>query len=438
VRSALFMFIILMGCGHNASPPAASKESAPERTRLLGAVGPHPRGFATLSLHDPALRTQGMELEAELRKSFGKQLSDCNIALERLDQFRIAVGEPLRIAAELDGKIDVHAVSCVVGGDPAMQALTRAGVVVRDRPGGIAIDYHVALTQDERAHAAGTDLASRCTDVICAAIVLGPPNRPLWVQVRVRDRFQLELSGPSLGRAAVLAVVAAIDGLRQSSPELSLLNVREQHGALIVELPRDPSILSMIAAALTLRTQLLEAFKVPSSSMVPTLLVDDQFFVAKGPLLGALVPGDLVVYRQGDTTWVKRYLAGPGQTIAESESGISIDGKPLTTEIVDPSFHYKDRDGDSDQLLERSGSVVREHLGARGYLTLRTGPARATGTWTVPAGQVFFVGDNRNNSNDSRYLGASPNDVIVGRVLGVWLAFRDGAPDWDRMGVPIE
>lgn len=98
----------------------------------------------------------------------------------------------------------------------------------------------------------------------------------------------------------------------------------------------------------------------------------------------------------------------------------------------------KDRDETTARVSGRSGTVVREHLGARSYLTLRTGPPNQTGTWTVPSAHVFFVGDSRDNSNDSRYLGTSPEDAIIGRVLGVWLAFRDGAPDWDRLGMPVE
>jgi len=388
-----------------------------------------------LSLQDPVLDVQRVALAAGLRNAFGKTPVDCDGVLERVDQIRIAIGEPLRIAAELDGKIDVQSVSCLLGGDAAATALARDGLVVRNRPGGIAVEYQVEPSHDERAPAVANELMSRCTEVPCAAAVLGPPNRPLWIQLALRGTLRIELSGSSIAHAAD-AVVAAVDGLRQTSPGLSILTVREQHGALIVEVSRDPPMLSTIATALTLRTQLLEVFKVPSSSMVPTVHMDDQIYVGKGPLFGDLVPGQVIVYRQGEQVWVKRYLAGPGQTIAVTESGISIDGKPLVTEVVDPGFHYQDHDGDSPQV--HSGSVVREHLGARSYLTLRTGATRPTGTWTVPAGQVFFVGDNRNNSNDSRYRGAVPKDAIIGRVLGVWLGFRDGAPDWDRMGVPIE
>ena len=444
MRSTLLVLVpglvLGLGCGHGSPPPAASPAPAPVVSPLLAAVGAKPRGFAILSSALPPIQGQLEELETGLRKELGKSPSDCGVALAKLERIRIAIGEPLRIAAEIDGPIDTCAVTCLAGG-AAMAGLAREGLVIRDRPGGIAVEYQSDRTQAERARAVGRELARRCAEPSCAAIALGPSDRRLWVQLQIGKTFRLELSGPSLGHGAA-ALVAAIDQLRAANPALNLLTVREQQGALVVEMPADPPVASTVAMALTLRGKLLEAFKIPSSSMVPTLLVDDHVFVAKGPLLGEPAPGDLLVYNQvldqEPRAWVKRYLAGPGQTIAETEAGISIDGKLLATEVLDPAYHYRDRDEATDRVLDRSGTLVREHLGARSYLTLRTGPPNQAGTWTVPADHVFFLGDSRNNSNDSRYLGASPNDAIVGRVVGIWLAYHDGVLDWDRMGVPVE
>jgi signal peptidase I len=97
------------------------------------------------------------------------------------------------------------------------------------------------------------------------------------------------------------------------------------------------------------------------------------------------------------------------------------------------------RGGSASALPAFAGEAsVDAAFSARNYQIVRTGPPRSTGSWTVPPGQLFLIGDNRNNSNDSRYLGASPKDAIVGRVLGTWFAVRDGAPDWDRIGIPLE
>jgi signal peptidase I len=397
-------------------------------------VGPGPRVFARLSFSDVVLRDKLAEAET-FRAPSGRSLTECGVALAGLQQVRIAIGEPLRVAAELDGKIDARAVGCVLG-DADLAALTRRGLVIRDRPGGIAIEYLAAQEPAERAAATGGELARRCEGTSCAAAMLGPPDARLWLQLAVDKTMRLRLSGPDFHRFAA-AANALLDELRSTSRDGALLTFREQGGALWIEAPADLSIGSSVLVALNLRAQLIESFKIPSSSMVPTILMNDDFFIGKGRLLGDPVPGDLLVFRQGTGMWVKRYLAGPGQTIAETESGIAIDGKLLATEVVDPAYRYQDGESGRD-AHERTGALVREHLGARSYLIVRTGPPRSTGSWTVPPGQLFLVGDNRNNSNDSRYLGAIPRDAIVGRVLGTWFAMRDGAPDWDRIGIPLE
>jgi signal peptidase I len=258
----------------------------------------------------------------------------------------------------------------------------------------------------------------------------------LWLQLALDKVLRLQLSGPSFHRFAA-AANAVLDELRGTARDGTLPTIREQRGALSIEIPADISTSSSVFLALSLRERLVESFTVPSSSMVPTVHIGDYVFVGKGRLLGDPVPGDLLVYRQDTRMWIKRYLAGPGQTIAETESGIAIDGKLLATEVVDPAHHFRDGDADAS-AQERIGALVREHLGARSYLIVRTGPPRSTGSWVVPGGQVFFIGDNRNNSNDSRYLGASPRDAIAGRVLGTWFAVRDGVPDWDRIGIPLD
>jgi len=438
VRATLLVLVIA-ACGRGSPSSSTSDPGGPADVSalspLLAAVGPAPRGFASLVLTDPAFHDQLTQLQAALRAQLGSGSGDCGTALSRLERLRIAVGEPLRIAAELDGQIDARAVACLLG-EADVATLARSGLVLRDRPGGVAIEYQADRGQAERARRVGGELMRRCGSPSCAVLMLGPASARLWVQYELDQTMRMTLSGPSFGHA-VSAANAALDALRKDNPAMGLLTLREQHGDLVAELPKAPSSLEMVFLALTLRGRMLEAFKIPSSSMAPTVLVDDHLFIVKGALTGEVVPGDVLVYKQDDVQWIKRYIAGPGQTIAETDTGLVIDGQPLATEVVDPNYRY--RDGEKSlRIVERTGTVVREHLGARSYLTLRTGPPRQTGSWTVPAGHVFLIGDNRNNSNDSRYVGPTRKENVVGRAVFTWLAYRDGVPDWDRMGVSPE
>jgi signal peptidase I len=431
---------LVVGCGSSAgSQPAVVAPPAPPASppvpAVLTMVGAHPRGFARISLADPEIRAQLVELAAALSAEIGRSPADCGIDPVRLERLQVAIGEPLRVAAELDGPIDLRAVGCLAG-ERAMKGLAALGVVLRDRPGGLAIEYQAEAAQTASASAAGADLAQRCPGAICGTATLGPAGQPLRVEFQLGKTAHIAIDGPGLGHGAA-AVVTAIDQLRATSPDLQGLEVHDQGGALVVD-RFGSDVTASVALALALRQRLLEAFKIPSSSMIPTLQINDHVFAAKGSLAGALQPGDILVHNAGGQQYLKRYLAGPGQVVTETEAGISIDGKPLVTEVVERNYHYADRNEASGNWADRSGTLVREHLGARSYLTLRSGPPHKTGTWTVPAGHVFLVGDNRNNSNDSRYQGAIPQGDIVGRVVGIYLAYHDGAIDWERMGTAVE
>jgi signal peptidase I len=320
-------------------------------------------------------------------------------------------------------------------GDRGAAALAGAGVTVRDRPGGVAIEY-ATQPLNERAAVSARELVRRCEATSCAVAMLGPPSARLWLQLVLDKTLRGQLTGASFHRFAE-AAGALFEDLRRTSPSMALPTIREQAGGLSISAAPGDSVEASTKLAMILRARLVEAFRVPSSSMVPTLQANDQIFVGKGQLLGDVAPGDLVAYKQEGRIYIKRYLAGPGQTVTETDAGLSVDGKPLAIEVVDRAYHYRDQD-EVEGAVDRSGALVREHLGSRSYLTVRTGPPHSKDTWKVPPDHVFFIGDNRNNSNDSRYLGASPKDAIVGRVLCTWFALRDRLPDWDRIGIALE
>ena len=216
-----------------------------------------------------------------------------------------------------------------------------------------------------------------------------------------------------------------------------------------------------VAVALLLRAFVVEAFKIPSGSMLPTLQIQDHIFVNKfkyGPtipftktrLFTSMPParGDVMVFETPDPApnnegqdFIKRVIALPGDTLAVDG------GHPIINGWKVPSCsagEYEFREGNAYGSPKR-GELYVEYLGDATYLTLyedgrfdgRQGPYR------VKPGEVWVLGDNRNNSSDSRAWfghrgGGAPFENIKGRAMFVWLSFGlDGGVTWDRLLVDV-
>lgn len=205
-----------------------------------------------------------------------------------------------------------------------------------------------------------------------------------------------------------------------------------------------------LAAALILRVGLFEPFTIPSASMQPTLLVGDYLVATKfdygwsryslplaPPLfrdrvLGrAPARGDVIIFRlPRDTavTYVKRVIGLPGDRVQVIGGALYVNGRPVAREPVGPAADP----GDGRTVL-----AVRETLGeGRGFLTFDRGPGRDgddTRAFQVPAGSYFVMGDNRDNSLDSRWppaalgVGMVPAENLVGRARFVLASWRPGA-----------
>lgn len=212
-----------------------------------------------------------------------------------------------------------------------------------------------------------------------------------------------------------------------------------------------------IGVALLLRAFVLEAFKIPSGSMLPTLQLQDHIFVNKfayGPsipltdvrLWEDLPPerGDVMVFEYPDpnpdnagTDYIKRVIALPGDTLQVE------DGHPIINGWKVPNCRvgdYEYREGNETRV--KRGELFVEFLGDESYLTLFEEEhygQRSEGPYTVKPGEVWVLGDNRNNSADSRQWfggrgGGVPYANIKGRALFVWLSFgSDGGLTTDRM-----
>jgi signal peptidase I len=204
--------------------------------------------------------------------------------------------------------------------------------------------------------------------------------------------------------------------------------------------------------ALVIRTFVVQAFKIPSGSMLPTLQIGDHLLVNKfvyGPRLevpltdvslGRLPglrkprPGDVIVFlaparassdRQR-RDFIKRVIAVEGQTIEVRAKQVYIDGKPWD----DP--HATFLTGKPDPATERPSNPLLRQCG-----NLESGSGHSCAIYTVPPGYVFVMGDNREQSYDSRFWGPVPIDDIKGQALIIYWSW-DGAPDrwvrWERIG----
>jgi len=176
------------------------------------------------------------------------------------------------------------------------------------------------------------------------------------------------------------------------------------------------SICVAVILALFVRTFVFQTFKIPSGSMEDTLLIGDHLIVDKFGSR-AIDRGQVVVFKspeQPETDLIKRVIGLPGETVELRGRTVYIDGTPL----AEPYTRF---------ML--SGSVLDEaSLGGGGV-------QRSYGPVTVPDDHYFMMGDNRDNSRDSRYWGFMPRTHLRGRALFVYFSLGDslGAVRWGRI-----
>ena len=212
------------------------------------------------------------------------------------------------------------------------------------------------------------------------------------------------------------------------------------------------SLFPVLLIVLLFRSFLFEPFKIPSGSMIPTLLVGDFIVVNKYayglrlPVLNhKFVPvgepqrGDVVVFRyplDPSVNYIKRVVGLPGDTITYRDKHLYINGELIGDTDVGPyrstevkcSVPRLDAERNQEDLLGRVHDILlHENSGSR------------DGQWVVPEGHYFMMGDNRDRSNDSRSWGFVPEQNLVGRAVGIWLNFdlEQGCADWSRIGTAI-
>jgi len=206
----------------------------------------------------------------------------------------------------------------------------------------------------------------------------------------------------------------------------------------------------VIVSVFLLRSFVVEPFRIPSGSMIPTLLVGDLILVNKFsygvrlPIvnqkvinLGTPERGDVMVFRypkDESVDYIKRVIGIPGDEVVYEDKRLTVNGQPYIAARTDDYFDG-DRVSYLEQFEEKTGNVQHRILVDQrrpAEVSPESFPGRENCTYgihgfrcRVPEGHYFMMGDNRDNSLDSRYWGFVPDANIVGKAFFVWMNLSD-------------
>jgi signal peptidase I len=208
---------------------------------------------------------------------------------------------------------------------------------------------------------------------------------------------------------------------------------------LLVEYAR--SFFPVVLVVLLLRSFLVEPFRIPSGSMMPTLLIGDFILVNKFSYgvrlpvvntkiidIGEPARGDIVVFRfpkQPTVDYIKRVIGLPGDRIAYFDRKLYVNGQPVAQQPIETYTGV-------GQGANMTGALhIEEDLtGVKHSILINPKVFSIEDVFVVPAGHYFVMGDNRDNSNDSRYWGTVPEANLVGKAFFIWMNW-----DLDNKGI---
>ncbi|GAB3383122.1 signal peptidase I [Lysobacter fragariae] len=260
----------------------------------------------------------------------------------------------------------------------------------------------------------------------------------------------------------ILVVLTLFTGLVWLLDKLFLAKRRAASAGLLDE-GKEPVVVDyskaffpVLAIVLILRSFVAEPFRIPSNSMMPTLLTGDFILVNKFsyglrlPItnkkflsVGEPERGDVVVFHFPGFTpndpnkgvdYIKRIVGLPGDRVGYHNNQVTVNDKVVAYEQLGT---YTGRGKGS----EMTGAMeLRENLPGRPHSVLETSASsfinQGEGDWEVPPGHYFVMGDNRDNSEDSRFWGFLPESELRGRAFLIWMSW-DGGLEYQRIGTKI-
>lgn len=211
------------------------------------------------------------------------------------------------------------------------------------------------------------------------------------------------------------------------------------------------SFFPIILAVLIVRSFLVEPFRIPSASMVPTLHIGDFILVNKYnygvrlPVINTKVidiskpeRGDVVVFRyppQPEIDYIKRVVGLPGDRVEYRDKTIYINGQVMKQT-------GREKGTDLLGIVPIKNEVLSEQLGDKNHdIAIAPGRQRVLVDHLIPDGEYFVMGDNRDNSSDSRFWGTVPEQNLVGKAFYIWMSWDCNASwsciSWNRVGSSI-
>ena len=260
----------------------------------------------------------------------------------------------------------------------------------------------------------------------------------------------------SINLALILVILTAVSGVVVAFNRFYYEKTQDSttgpgNAVLDTVIEYSRSFFPVLLFVLVIRSFIFEPFRIPSGSMMPTLVQGDFIFVKKysyglrWPVIekkfyetGMPVRGDVVVFRLPSNpkiNYIKRVVGLPGDIISYDGARLTINGQLM------------DMTDNVDATADDSGYIYSELLGERQHsirhkVRIAENRQPRVRAYEVPPGHYFMMGDNRDNSQDSRYIGPIPETHLVGEAVRIWmhLDLSDGAewPDWGRIGTKIQ
>ena len=207
------------------------------------------------------------------------------------------------------------------------------------------------------------------------------------------------------------------------------------------------SVFPILLFVLLIRSFFIEPYKIPSGSMIPTLMIGDFILVDKN-IYGYKLPltditlidnedpqrGDVVVFKYPENrkiNYIKRIVGLPGDRIIYKNKRLYVNDKEYARTQIDHTF---------DPVEIADGQVYIENNSSKEYLILNQSSPQFNFQYLVPDDNYFVLGDNRDNSNDSRYWGPVPRENLVGKAFYIWMFWNSDSyySFFDRVGNKIE